>query len=332
MASFSKRGAYWRAQIRRHGQPPQNATFDTKVQAEAWARDIEARMDRGVFYDMKEAERTTLSEALDRYYREICTQKLHPAQELQRVKRWQAHPLAKRFLATLRGYDFAKFRDDRRAAGRAENTIRLELQLISHLFVIGRKEWGMEGLINPIANIRKPSGWKQRDRRLEAGEYDRIKAALVDSENPYAAPAFDLAIETTLRQAMLFSLRWEWIDFEKRVIRIPETFRRKGNKGVPIGIPLSIKAVAILRAMPRAISGKVLDCTTNAVRLIWWRRLDELGIKDLRWHDLRHEGASVLFEKGFQIMEVASITGHSNPATLRRYVHLRAEDLVARMG
>ena len=86
MASFSKRGAYWRAQIRRHGQPPQNATFDTKVQAEAWARDIEARMDRGVFYDMKEAERTTLSEALDRYYREICTQKLHPAQELQRVE------------------------------------------------------------------------------------------------------------------------------------------------------------------------------------------------------------------------------------------------------
>jgi hypothetical protein len=140
MASFSRRGEYWRAQIRRKGQPLQNATFDTKAQAEAWARDVESRMDRGAFFDNREAERTTLNEALDRYYREISSQKNHPAQELQRVRRWQQHPIAERFLATLRGADFAKYRDHRRLAGRAENTIRLELHLISHLFVIARKE------------------------------------------------------------------------------------------------------------------------------------------------------------------------------------------------
>lgn len=331
MASFSRRGAYWRAQIRRKGHPLQNSTFHTKAQAEAWAREIESRMDRGTFFDNSEAERTTLSEALDRYYREISSQKHHPAQELQRVRRWQQHPLAKRFLASLRGVDFAKYRDDRRADGKAENTIRLELHLISHMFVISRKEWGMEGLVNPVANIRKPGGSRQRDRRLEPGEYERILSALRNSSNPFVAPAFDLAIETTLRQGMLFELRWDWVDWERRVIRIPESYRRKGNKGVPVAVPLSLKAMGVLQAMPRAISGKILDCSPNALRVIWNRRLKELQINNLRWHDLRHEGASILFEKGLQIMAVASVTGHTNPATLRRYVHLRAEDLVAQI-
>jgi len=61
---------------------------------------------------------------------------------LQRIKRWQQYPLAQRYMATLRGTDFAAYRDARRQQGRAENTIRVELQLASHLFEMARKEWG----------------------------------------------------------------------------------------------------------------------------------------------------------------------------------------------
>lgn len=332
MAAINKRGDFWRAQVRRKGHAPQASTFNTKAQAEAWARDVESRMDRGLFYDMKEAERTTLSEALDRYYREVCTQKHHPAQELQRIKRWQAHPLAKRYLATLRGYDFAKHRDDRRADGRAENTIRLELQLISHMFGIARKEWGMEGLINPVANIRKPGSSTARNRRLLPGEYDRIHASLSSSGNPYVMPAFVLAIETSLRQKMLFELRWDWIDFNRRIIEIPIEFRNKGNKGVPVAAPLSSRALAVLRAMPRAISGQILDCSVNAAITIWKRRLAALEIKGLRWHDLRHEAVSSLFEKGLHPLQVSSISGHKSLNMLARYTHLKAEDLVVMLG
>ena len=327
MATFTKRGDYWRAQIRRTGHPTQDQTFDTKEQGVKWARDIESRMDRGLFFDNREAEQTTLHEALDRYYREISTLKSHPDQELQRVKQWQRHPLAKRYLATLRGTDFAKYRDQRRAAGRAENTIRLELTIIGHLFVIARKEWDMEGLINPIANIRKPGGSQHRTRRLEGGEYDTLLTNFRQSENPYLASAFVLAIETSLRQGMLFNLRWEWINFDKAVISIPAELRQVGNKGVPAGVPLSKTALAELRRMPRALSGQILDCTANSVRVLWNRRLKDLKITGLRWHDLRHEAASRFFEKGLELMQVSSITGHKNPAMLRRYVHLEPADL-----
>lgn len=332
MATFTKRGDYWRAQIRRTGHPTQDQSFDTKDQCVRWARDIESRMDRGLFCDNREAEQTTLHEALDRYYREIGSLKAHPAQELQRVKQWQRHPLAKRYLATLRGSDFAKYRDQRRAVGKAENTIRLELTIIGHLFVIGRKEWGMEALINPIANIRKPGGSQHRDRRLKAGEYDTLLANFRESDNPYLAPAFILAIETSLRQGMLFKLRWEWVDYDKAVISIPTTLRQVGNKGVPAGVPLSKAALSELRRMPRALSGLILDCSVNAVRILWNRRLKDLNITGLRWHDLRHEAASRFFEKGLELMSVASITAHKNPAMLRRYVHLEPAALAVMLG
>ena len=333
MASFSKRGIYWRAQVRIKGQEGSSRTFDTKAEAQVWARSIENAMDRGIFIDNSEAQRTTLLEAIERYEKETIARKGYPEQELQRTKHWKTQPLAKRFLATLRGVDFAKYRDMRMDSGRAAATVRQELQVVSHLFETARKEWGMEGLLNPLKNIRKPSASNERDRRLEPGEFERISAELTRRGNPYALPAFELAIETSLRQAMLFSLRWEWVDLNARKICIPMSFRRKANKGVPGELPLSSRAVAILRAMPRAINGQVFDTTTNAVIMIWKKSLRELNITGLRWHDLRREAASRYFEKGLHAVQVAAITGHKSlNMLLRRYTQLKAEDLAVMRG
>jgi integrase len=332
MASFSKRGDYWRAQVRTKGQEPISRTFDTKIQAQVWARSIENEMDRGVYIDRGEAERTTLLEAIERYEKETIARKGYPGQELQRTRHWKNQPLARRFLATLRGVDFAKYRDSRMDSGRAAATVRQELQVVSHLFETARKEWGMEGLLNPLKNIRKPSASNERDRRLEPGEFERISAELARRGNPYALPAFELAIETSLRQAMLFELRWDWVDLNARKVCIPIEYRRKANKGVPAALPLSSRAVAVLRAMPRAINGQVFDTTTNAVVMVWKKSLKELSITGLRWHDLRHEAASRFFERGLHPMQVAAITGHKSLNMLRRYTHLKAEDLAVMLG
>jgi len=199
----------------------------------------------------------------------------------------------------------------------------------------------MKGLMNPMRNIRKPSVSASRDRRLEPREYEKIEDALVATGNRYAAPAFDSAIETSLRQETLFSLRWEWVDLQKRLIRIPLSARGAENKGVPAALPLSTKAYAVLLALhPADAAGElqvrpiwpVLDTTQNAVRCIWKRVLPLLGVENLRWHDLRHEAASRLFEKGLHSFEVASITGHKSMQMLKRYTHLKPESLVVKLG
>lgn len=309
MASITKRGKFWRAQVVLRGYPPQYRTFDHRVEADAWARTLEVEMDRGVFVSRAEAERTTLAEALERYKTEISAIKAHPQQDNQRIGHWLRQALAHYFLANLRGADFARYRDMRLALGRASNTVRLELAIVGHLFEIARKEWGMEGLMNPLKNIRKPSGSQKRDRRLRDGEFEKLACALGRSDNLWVLPAFHLAIETSLRQGMLFAQRWEWIDLTRQVIWIPAEFRSRGNEGVLAALPLSKAAVRVLESLPRSLDGRVLPTTQNAVVCVWKKTLRRLEIKDLRWHDLRHKAASRLFEKGLNPMEVASIKG-----------------------
>lgn len=168
--------------------------------------------------------------------------------------------------------------------------------------------------------------------RLQDGEFDKIYLALAQSENHWVLPAFELAIETSLRQTMLFELRWDWVDLDKRVIRIPIELRSVGNKGVPVAIPLSTRAINVIQTLPRSLDGRLLSTTSNAARCVWKRTLKEIGIKGLRWHDLRHEAASRLFEKGLHPLEVASITGHKSLTMLRRYTHLRPEDLAMKLA
>lgn len=346
MATITKRkdSPYWRVQVRRRGYEPLSRTFDTKAQAEAWARRTESEMDRGCFFDRTEAERTTLAEALERYRREIVPEKRHPAQEHQRITRWLDYPITKRSLANLRGADFAAYRDARRAAGRAENTIRLELALVSHVFEIARKEWGMEGLMNPLNNIRKPSGSKARDRRLQPGEFDLLHGLLKKSGNPWAASAMVLAIETALRQAMLFELRWSWIDLDAKIIKVPVEHRETDNKGVPAVLPMSSRVVSVLAGLPRSIDGRVLATTQNAV-VVAFKKAKAAYFTDCRssgyepallvnltWHDLRHEGTSRLFERGLHPFEVAAVTGHKSMQTLKRYTHLNPQDFIAKLG
>ena len=171
MATITKRGAYiWQAKVRRRGYPRISKTFSTRPKAERWARMMESEMDDGVFVSRKEAESTTLEEAFERYKKEITSYKKGAKQEKNRINQWMKRPLAKLFLSNIRGQDIAKYRDERLEQGKSPYTVNNELIILSHLFNTARKEWGMESLQNPVANVRKPKLPKARDRRLLKGE------------------------------------------------------------------------------------------------------------------------------------------------------------------
>ena len=69
-----------------------------------------------------------------------------------------------------------------------------------------------------------------------------------------------------------------------------------------------------------------------ALRLSFTRATRRAGIMGLRFHDLRHEATSRFFERGLNVMEVASVTGHKTLQMLKRYTHLSATDLATRLG
>ena len=324
MAYFRKRSGAWEASIEKKGFPRISRTFDTKGEAEIWAATVESEIGRGVYVSRKEAENTTLSEALDRYEREVSSEKKGHRREKTRILIWKNHPLAKRFLASIRGSDMASYRDERMKAGYASNTIRLELAIISHLFEIARKEWGMEGLSNPVKSIRMPSPPSGRDRRLQTGELEK----LLESSSEEMNQVILFSLETAMRRGEIAGMTWDMVDLKKRTVTLPDT--KNGQKRI---VPLSTEAVTILkeRLNTRRIDGKVWDIGLDAISQNFANACQKAGISGLHFHDLRHEATSRLFEKGFDTMEVKTITGHKTLQMLARYTHLRAEDLVERL-
>jgi len=335
MAYLRKRSGGWAVEIERKGFERISRTFDTKAEAEAWAKVTESEMVRGVFVSRQEAENTTLSEALDRYLREVSVLKKSHRTEKIYAGTWKKS-FGSRSVASITSTDIAKYRDARLKEV-SENMVRLELALLSHLFTIAIKEWGLTGLVNPVMQIRKPKLPQGRDRRLMPGELDRIIAA---SGSPALPDIVRLALETGMRQSEIAGMTWDLLDLKKRTLTLLVT--KNGDKRI---VPLSTEAVRILSSLLRRIDGKVWGIATHSVAVAYRRAVsraravyekeceeknekpDPAFLTDLTFHDLRHEATSRFFEKGLNPMQVAAITGHKTLQMLKRYTHLKAEDL-----
>ena len=339
MATFRKRPGpggrtVWQAQIIRRGHERQYKTFDTKAEAEAWARQIEGEMDRGVFVSRAEAETTSLADALDRYAREVVPRKRSGTRELSTVGVWRSSPLGTRPLASVRGKDIAGVIRGMEGEGLSPNTIRIRLALLSHLFNTARTAWGMESLSNPVDIVKgqRPKIPGGRTRRLVDDDQTRLLAAAQAYDaGPHAgvgiANIIILAIETAMRRGEIAAMRWDHLDRKAKVLLIPET-----KNGAPRQVPLSTSALAVLDALPRRPDGRVWGMRPDSISQAFGRVCKAAGITGLTFHDLRHEATSRLFERGLNPMQVAAITGHKTYQMLKRYTHLRAEDLVGMLG
>lgn len=336
MASIRKRGNTWQARVIRKGYPEQNKSFPTKADAERWSRQIENEMDRAVFVSREEAEKYTLGEILERYKVEVVPHKKGVAEEGVRIGCLVKRPIAKYKMTSLTPMLVAQYRDQRlsKVSG---GTVNRELTIISAAINHARREWGVH-IENPVALVKRAKANLSRERRFEDGEEERLLKALeVQPRNPqgrfqgmqciWIKPLVILAIETGMRRGELINLEWRYVDLKKRVLYLPSTKNGEGR-----GIPLSTKAIAVLSELPRAIDGQVFPITADALKKSFARACERAELADFHFHDLRHEAISRLFERGLSLPEVASISGHKTWEMLKRYTHLQAERLVAKLG
>jgi integrase len=325
MATITKRKTGWSVQIRRKGYAGRSKTFKTKGDAQTWARQQETDIDRGNTPQCDRSLKTeTLSGLIDRYLQEVTPTKLSSETETLRLRKLQRHSICLLTLRELKTVHLSRYRDERLKMVKA-GTIRRELGLLHHLFDVAIREWGLPMVHNPLKNVALPALRNARERRLEAGEYDRLLVALTDTRNPYVAPIVDLAIETGLRRRELLELTWANIDVERRIAFIPLT-----KTGMPRTIPLTANGLQIIDSLAKD-DERLFPITTNAFKQAWKRVQRRSGLTDLRFHDLRHEALSRYCELGLSIPELSVISGHKDPRMLFRYAHLRAEDLALKL-
>jgi len=330
----------WQARVRRRGYPKISKTFRTKAEAEAWARSAETEMDKGAFVSVSDAERTTFKDLLKRFREEFAPKHYRKREDEKEAWRFQCARLEEFFgdysLIAIDQKLVARFRDerikppassDRKPVGEA--TVRKEVFMLSKILGFAQTECGItlpRG--NPVEKIRKPADGKARDRRLSTEEWLRLETQLKRSRSPFLWPAVQLAVETAMRQGELLGLTWEHFDQKRSLAFLPET-----KNGEARAVPLSSKAIEVLKALPRAIKGPVLPVERLTLYHAFIAAAQRAGVEDFTFHDLRHEALSRLAERGdFSVLEMAAVSGHKTLQMLKRYTHLQAENLAKKLG
>lgn len=316
MASISKRGSSWFVQIRRKGFRPRFKSFASRSAAQQWARAEEAAIDNGHGrVETIGSGDPSVADLLDRYSREVASQKKGAATEQIRLEKMSDAPFASLSVSNLTSSAIADYRNQRLKEVKPA-TVRRELGILRRVIEVARKDWSAPLRGNPVAQVTFPAAKDARDRRPTAGELERLFAAIAEGRNPMVRPLVLFALETGLRRGELLRLRWQDVDLESRSALIRDT-----KNGSDRTIPLSKPAATVLKELGSSAK-LVFPLTGNALRQCWKRACHKAGIQDLRFHDLRHEAISRFFELGLSVPEVALISGHRDARMLFRYTHI----------
>ncbi|HTV27643.1 MAG TPA: site-specific integrase [Xanthobacteraceae bacterium] len=343
------RGAHqYRVQVRRNGVY-QSKTFESLRAAQEWQRVVEGKVTGDEFVDTRQARTTTIATACDwmldgRFYGNNPDAKNVAA----KLRYWKQSKFADWSLASLYDWDLIEWRREVLDEDGAEDgapcgpdaecgpqTVIHRLNTLSKLI----QTWARANKVpldNPVRPGVRPAKPEGRDRRLMEGEEVRLLEAAEKSSRPWLKAAIVLSIETCMRQSELAGLNWGQVRLGAEYPHA-DLLRTKNDK--PRRVPLSMGAVAafeVLRpeGVADVISSRPVIPVESSRGIIHAFRdvMDDKKFPDLRWHDLRHEGISRLFElTDLRENEIMAISGHLTPAMLARYTHLRADRLGERL-
>jgi integrase len=329
MAYFKQlKTKHWQVQIRRYGVKPETKTFPTRDEAKIWARLIESEIDRGIYVSRYEAERITFSAIVHRYRKEVTPHKRSASREISRLKCLDKY-FGASSLARINSEMVAQFRDERLSQNLSGATVVKDLNTLSHVIDTAIKEWGCYLPSNPVKNIRKPKVNASRSRRLLSSE-EVILLKICRQHSIMMESIVKFAIETAMRLGEITNLNWNDIDIERKVATLYTT-----KSGDIRQVPLSNTAMIAVQALPRHIESTRVFWqwkTVSGFESSWQRVLVKSEIQNFRFHDLRHEATSRLFEKGLNVMEVSTITGHKTLQMLKSYTHLNVETMVYKLN
>lgn len=311
MASFQRRPGGWRAVIRRTGHPTTSKTFPTKYAAEQWARQIEREMDQGQFAkpDANVTPRTLFQAFID-----------NPPEgrrglkwDTTRLKKLMRAPWTAKPVHEVTELDVKAWMQGQKISA---PSLRRELVLMSGVFSVAVKKGA--ATVNPLAKIPLPRDSKWRNRRPTEAELTKLRGYFAGRK---MLLLLELALETGMRLGELCGMTWA--NVHDHHVHIPMT-----KNGDPRNVPLSSRARELLALRG---AGRVFSFSAVSAGVYWREACKELQIKNLHFHDLRHEAATQMAGR-LTVLELAAVLGHRDLKSLQRYYNPTPQELSAKLG
>jgi integrase len=323
----TKNGVTYSVQIRIRPYPTTNASFKKLTDAKRWAEKTEREMREGRYGMISESRKKTVSEAIERYRKYVLPKIIKSRRE--HVIDWWDNTIGRHALKEITPALITEIRDkllheEIDGKKRAPATVVKYLATLSHIFTMCVNEWQWLE-INPIAKVSKPTVSNDRSRFLEDSERISLLKECQASMNPYLYTIVILAISTGMRRSEILNLTWADIDFERERIILRET--KNGEVRI---LPLVGFCNELLKELgsSRKINSFLLFSGTDPKKPIdfrsaWRVAVKNAGLKNFKFHDLRHSFASYCVMNGSSLNEVADLLGHkSYQSVTKRYCHL----------
>ena len=349
----TKEGATsYRVQIRMKGYKSASASFERLTDAKRWAQATEAAMRERRYFKTSEAKNKTLKELIFRYLKKIEKENPKRHVDLVPMLSWWDEELGHMYLADITKAKITEKIEklSRRRKSHPSDPVKLAtvtktlsparvnryVTALSHCFTIAVDDWEwMEN--NPIAKISKQKEPRGIVRFLDEQERNALLGACKNSSYSPLYLIVVLALSTGARKSELLNLRWPDIDLKKQQIILHET--KNGERRV---LPLRGHAFELIKDYQkvRLLNTDLLfpfgtPPKPYEIRPPFEKAVKEAGIKNFRFHDLRHTAASYLAMNGASLMEISEILGHKTLQMVKRYAHLaeaHTHDIVERMN
>ena len=320
MSNVRKRGNSWNAQVRIAGWRSFTKTFKKKTDAIAWSVHLENKLRNAPVPTIVADSKVTLSDLVIRYAEEIAPSHKSSVPETYRLRAIARSWIGELDIRYLNKQQFSQYQKDRLEKVSVAS-VHAELSLIKRVLDTAIKQWGYGIVENVIKTMKYSKGNVSRTRRLETDERDKILATAKLQRNDYICSVIEFAIETGMRRSEILKLKWQDINLETGFASLYDTKNGEDRK-----VPLTKRCIEVLNQLPRSHE-HVFPIAVTSLYQAWRRAVRKADIKDLRFHDLRHEAVSRFFEMGMSVPEVALISGHKDVKQLFRYTHLNPENV-----
>ena len=325
MASIRKRNSRWEVRVRRTGQPTQTKTFTLKSDAQQWAREAEIALEKSELLHKPKCSPIMLEGAVKRYLEEVAIH--HKGVASERYRLWaMVNRLGRTTpITAITSKDIATYKVERQKEV-ASASVRRELNLLSSLFETAKNEWGIIALNNPVIAVKRPSDSIARDRRLTPTEQKQLLSESLRTGSHQLHLAILTALNTGMRQGEILKLKWDDIDFDRNQITVRDT--KNGSNRV-IVISSALRGTLVTAQQNKE---KLFTITASGLQQSFRKLTTRLQIRNLRFHDLRHEAISSFFELGLSVPEVQLMSGHRTLDQLMRYSHASIEQIKHKVG
>jgi integrase len=346
MASILKeKSGTWRVQVRRKGRSI-SETFVRYDDAKRWGVDAERQIDRGETPTLsKVAKLQTFGDLIDLHITDMKEVGKAPGRSKHATLVMLKRRLGRKKMVEIDRECIVKFGRERWKEGAGPTTIGIDVGVIKLVIQHAAAVHGLPVNVEPIdlgrialKRLGLVAHSNERDRRPT--EEDLTKLIRYFDSNPRQfipmGRIIKFAVAGAMRQEEICRVVWPDHNGRTKMLTIRDRKDPRAKKGNDQMIPLlavsGYDANALVeeqRSLRANDDNRIFPYNSKSVSNVFTRACTKLGIIDLHFHDLRHEGTSRLFEAGFQIHQVALVTGHKDWKMLRRYTHLKPESLHA---